>query len=170
MRGIENNSDRDLAGPSQRLPNKLRILRVMIFARMDNEPFLIRMHSDSWKIIIRSGGYRPIRFFRGPDIGGDAADVRLRELRTWLRSNHQLKIDGPHYHKYQEQGFGPSKEYRVPTYRLDMTAAQILKYDWSQIFPPGTLDLSKYKKFEYVPLINDGPPKNNQISMALVTS
>ena len=145
MRGTEENG-RDLACPSQRLSNKLRILRVMIFAILDNQPFTIRKHSDPDKVIIRSGGYRPISFFRGPDIGGDAADVRLRDLRTWLRANHQLRMDGPHYHKYLDRSQQIWKDYRVPTYRLDMTAAQILRFDWSQIFPPGALDMSIYKE------------------------
>lgn len=129
-----------------RLSNKLRILRVMIFAVLDNEPFMIRKHSDPAKQIIRSGGYRPISFFRGPFIGGDAADVRLRNLRTWLRSEYGLVVSDPHYHKYYDPVLKEWKKYHVPSYNLEMSRDEILRYPWERIFPPGTLDLRKYRK------------------------
>lgn len=91
-----------------------KVLAKLIEARQDNRPFLLYPGPPEEWI---SGGYLPMWAFRGPQIGGDAADVRLRELRR----EHLVPIE-LHNHKTR---YGTT-----PLYRLDMTQEQTIAYDW----------------------------------------
>jgi len=110
------------------LSRKQIILKMLIDAKLDEKPFRY-FDGGPGNEVIRSGGYRPMYFFRGPRLGGDAADVRIRELRR----EHLVPVSDPHifsdayYYGYD----GEKIRYKIPQYRLELTPKEILQHDWS---------------------------------------
>jgi len=108
------------------------ILDLLIKARLRdndvNQGWLLHDDLDPAKQVWISGGFRPIYYFRGPDRGGDAADVRLRE---WRRE-HLVPIE-LRWHKWKLPVYSKGIEIpkTTPIYRIDLSQSDILTYDWT---------------------------------------
>ncbi len=111
-----------------KLTRKQKVLKELILLRLMNTPYYLgdtRLAQDH----VISGGYRPVFHFRTKEIGGSAADVRIRELRLYSGVPITCKI-----HKYID---GSGKKRDAWIYRIELTEAQIRAYDWAKCWEKG---------------------------------
>lgn len=104
------------------MTRKQIILRMLIDSRLLDDRargWLLHDDPDPTRQEWISGGFRPLYFFRGPGLGGDAAGVRMRELRR----DHLVPIE---LRRHKWQYFSKV----TPIYRLAMTPEEIRSYDW----------------------------------------